>query len=371
MDLCETIVKVRKHIRDGADRANEQNTKNWCILPILQTLGWAGPERLTSEGPLGQEGVRPDYALLGPQREPLALIEAKTLQRKLNDKDVKQVLDYCDRLDQVYLCALTNGAQWWLYLPREGGDPVEKCFSALDLQEDDIGSLVTVFESCLGYEAVNTWAAHDRAADLLEEMAMEQSLREAVKQAVDDIVSLRNQRVDSLVQDVVEGSIGWRPSDEKIYELMASLRRHASTNSSRELTQGQSNDPLLPWSTPVRLYAKRANTSGSVVYTLFGTPYEEDYQHMATRVAQSLYARHPDAFGGKSALPASVSRFIKVDPYCEFTEFLDGVGDVWQEYCGGDCYILLPYDGETCKVLAYNLLGALGYSEAELRIYES
>lgn len=370
MALLETLLEVRKHIRSGADSANEQSTKAWCILPILQALGWNGPERLTSEVRLGQNEGKADYALLGSRRTPLLPIEAKSLQHNLNEKHVSQVLSYCESEEQVSICALTNGAQWWLFLPQAEGEPLERCFAALDVQGDEIGSLVEVFTSCLSYDAVTTGNACDRASDLLDEMASEKVLLDAVNRAVDRIVSFQDFHVDSLVQDAVSRTTRPLPSDhERIDHYMKALRNHASRYTSMGMTQARADNALSLLSAPVRLYAKHAGQTYSIVYTLFGVPHEEDHRLMAERVARELHARQPDVLNNRDTLPETVSMFFKEDPYGEITDELEDIGWVEQIWFEGDLYLLIPSLHDTLETLAYELLDAYGYSSDELRIY--
>ena len=76
MALRDVLEQVRADIASGhADKANEQEAKDWFITPILQALGWRGPGRVRLEHPAGQERVKMDFALQGPDRKIAALIE--------------------------------------------------------------------------------------------------------------------------------------------------------------------------------------------------------------------------------------------------------------------------------------------------------
>lgn len=221
MALRDMIEEARTYIQDGhSARANEQDTKEWFISPILRELGWVGPNRLASESRPGQERTRMDYSLLGPQRKPLALIEAKASRRELADEDVTQMLNYDFHQAGVDICVLTNGIAWWLYLPRERGNPVERRFAVLDLESDDVTQLAETLESCLQYETLTSGAGAKRAKELLDALQMEQRMRSEIPLAWQRLLDGPSDFLVELLQEEVEDATGLRPSRGQVVEVL-------------------------------------------------------------------------------------------------------------------------------------------------------
>ncbi len=141
-------------IRSGPVPPNEESAKFQVIAPILENLGWDpadGSEFLFEYSVGGKKGGRVDVALRAKprgQQRLVALIEAKAPGSDLR-QHVTQVLGYAF-LEGVDVCVLTTGLEWWLFLPRESGDPMQRRFATLDLKSDSVERLVEDLNIFLG-----------------------------------------------------------------------------------------------------------------------------------------------------------------------------------------------------------------------------
>ena len=138
-DLQATI----ERIRNRPFPANEREIETKVIMPLLSALGWDvhGDDvryqyRVGGTRNRGQGVV--DIALCGA-RGALCLIEVKSTNEQLNEH-VNQLLGYAF-YEEVVLCVLTNGREWWLYLPREMGEPEARRFAQLNLKTDALDAL--------------------------------------------------------------------------------------------------------------------------------------------------------------------------------------------------------------------------------------
>lgn len=163
MTLRETLDTIRS-VKDPRD---EENAKFQIIAPILGDLGWnPARQEILYEYRVGGKGKgKVDIALMGPTRS-VALIEAKAPGENLADH-VEQVLGYAF-LDGVDVCVLTNGLEWWLYLPREDGPPEERRFTALLIKQDPIEQLADDLKTFLGKDNLVGGQAKKRAKQVLE-----------------------------------------------------------------------------------------------------------------------------------------------------------------------------------------------------------
>ncbi len=113
-DLINTIKTVQARIQEHGDRLsnNEYRTRLSLIDPILNVLGWevSDPRSVIPEYEVGNR--RADYALLGDDGQPKALIEAKHLGEMANsNKHEDQVFDYAFK-QKVKFAGLTDGDRW-------------------------------------------------------------------------------------------------------------------------------------------------------------------------------------------------------------------------------------------------------------------
>ena len=113
-DLVTAIQTVQGRIREhGASLSqNEYRTRLALIDPILNALGWdvSDPASVLAEYEVGKR--RADYALLGDDGKPKALIEAKHLGEMANPaRHEDQVFDYAFK-QKVRFAGLTDGDRW-------------------------------------------------------------------------------------------------------------------------------------------------------------------------------------------------------------------------------------------------------------------
>ena len=115
-ELVSVIETLKQRIREHGSRLreNETLTRMALIDPLLQTLGWdtADPGMVIPEYKVVKEWA--DYALLGRDGKPVAIVEAKKLGESFLEKHLTQMVSYCTT-DGIKYAGLTNGDQWELY----------------------------------------------------------------------------------------------------------------------------------------------------------------------------------------------------------------------------------------------------------------
>lgn len=168
--LSDTLLRVRKRIhqiRDRKEAIGEQNTKSTLIDPILSALEWDIEEldevcreyrRKPKDNPV-------DYALF-MLRSPCLFVEAKALEKDLNDRKwISQVLGYATVVG-VEWCVLTNGDEYRIYNSHAAVDMEEKLFRVIRIsdptqQEHTLNTLDLLSKSKMGEKLINTlWNAH-------------------------------------------------------------------------------------------------------------------------------------------------------------------------------------------------------------------
>lgn len=168
--LSDTLLRVRKRIhqiRDRKEAIGEQNTKSTLIDPILSALEWDIEEldevcreyrRKPKDNPV-------DYALF-MLRSPCLFVEAKALEKDLNDRKwISQVLGYATVVG-VEWCVLTNGDEYRIYNSHATVDLEEKLFRIIRIseptqEEHTLNTLDLLSKSKMGEKLISIlWKAH-------------------------------------------------------------------------------------------------------------------------------------------------------------------------------------------------------------------
>lgn len=300
MGLRETLQEIHDQILDGhANGANEESAKQWFVTPVLRELGWHGPGRLVLEHPAGRERVRMDFALLGDRRVVAALIEAKAPNTDLTAY-VGQVLGYAFH-EGVDICALTTGVVWWLYLPREKGDPEGRRFAVLDLQHGDLDEINRTLHTCLEFTRLTSGSGVEHAREMLLSLENERVASEEIPKAWLRLLEGPDELLVELVQAEVEKEIGFRPPVDLIVRSMQGFSPKTQAPSpiqrlDRPSRPQPASSPVLP--TP-RVSTRRQKGAPTRVteYRIWGQSYPVRHQYeVLAGVADMLFARHADSF---------------------------------------------------------------------------
>ena len=135
-DLLETIetLRGRTQTHGTALGGNETQTRYALIDPLLRALGWDtdDPSQVVPE--YSASGGRADYALLGVDGKPTVMVEAKRLNRPLQD-GLSQSIAYCVEQGTPYFC-VTDGRRWAIYETFRQVAVNEKLVTQFDLLQD-------------------------------------------------------------------------------------------------------------------------------------------------------------------------------------------------------------------------------------------
>ncbi len=114
-ELLDTIETLKRQIEaHGATLSgNESQTRYALIDPLLRALGWDTGDQTQVVPEYSASGGRADYALLNSHGKPAIMVEAKRLNRPLED-GLSQSIAYCVEQGTPYFC-VTDGQHWALY----------------------------------------------------------------------------------------------------------------------------------------------------------------------------------------------------------------------------------------------------------------
>lgn len=210
MSLRDTL----DNIRSSSVPSNEQEAITEILL-VVQGLGWDPLNDVKQE--YSVSGGRIDIALLGPERV-LAFIEAKAPRVDLIHH-VEQVVKYAFR-QGVDICVLTNGLEWWLYVPMERVPFEDRQFVTLKTREDPIWQLAERLDNYLGKESLLSGRALTAAQEALEKKRSDCRLGEAIPETWRAMLAEPDDDLVELVRERVHEKEGIRPTKERVAEVV-------------------------------------------------------------------------------------------------------------------------------------------------------
>jgi predicted type IV restriction endonuclease len=168
--LLEALLRVRKRIdqiKGRRESIGEQNTKATLIDPILSALGWdlEELEEVIREYKRKPQDNPVDYAFF-MLRSPCLFVEAKALDKELNDRKwISQILGYATVVG-VEWCVLTNGDEYRIYNSHATVDLDEKLFRKIQVSDQTqekytLDTLGLLSKNKMGEKLINTlWKGH-------------------------------------------------------------------------------------------------------------------------------------------------------------------------------------------------------------------
>jgi predicted type IV restriction endonuclease len=178
----DTIRKRIQQIRDRKEIIGEQNTKAALIDPLLAALGWdlQEIEEVRREYRRKPQDNPVDYALFLNRTECL-FIEAKSLEKDLNDRKwTSQNLSYATVVG-VRWCVLTNGDEYRIYNAHAPVDVEEKLFRSVRVSD--------CAETRHLVDTLHLLSKEQMRGRLLDELWKGHFIDRNVKHALDDLIA--------------------------------------------------------------------------------------------------------------------------------------------------------------------------------------
>lgn len=351
MALREKLEQIRSNPRP----TNEEAAKFQILAPILAELGWDpfGLEILW-EHSVGatKGGGRVDIALKA-EGSIRALIEAKAPGAQLS-QHVDQVLMYAYR-EGVDVCVLTDGLQWWLYLPREKGEPEKRRFAVLNVDRDPVEQLCDDLNNFLGRESLRSGHAERRAEQVLKALREAQKLEEKMPSIWQQMLDEPDSELIELIGQRVYDKLNLRPGREQIIAAMRSRPIPPK--------RGGTPEPPVPEPPPGSSSGKPSGprlTPRPVTIRLWGERHAvRTHKDVLMTVVKELHGRHSGDFDRVVApLKTGTFQYVAADRRL--------VRGTRIEQAASGHHVDVNLSAATIKSRVIELLEAFGYSEADL-----
>ncbi len=368
MGLRETVERIANMPRPPA---NEEAAKIRVLVPILAELGWdVHDHRDTGEvlwehpvGPgsgAGQKG-RADIVLAktGHGHRLLCLIEAKSPKEDLS-KHVDQLMGYAFH-EGVDICVLTNGLEWWLYLPREPGPAASRRFAELRLSSSSHRQVADDLEAYMGKANLNSGEAERRAKEALSKLREADRLKTEMPRVWRRMLDEPDQDlVDLFAMRVHERTRLW-PSPEALAAVLQG-KLSDSVPVARPGNPPKDTHPLVqrpPKRSPKTVAGKAWTRPRTVVLWGIATGVTR-WTGVMVCVAEAVYQRHPHDFLERTKAMAGKKRpFASQDPADLIRAGQIASAEVWVE---------TNFSADDTLKKCRKLLEIFGYSASDLDV---
>ena len=270
---------------------DEANVKQGVILRILNILGWDtfNTNEVRPEYPV--QGGNVDYSLRiqGANR---VFLEAKRPSEDLRKHQV-QLLNY-SFADGVPLAVLTNGLNWWFYLPLQVGSWEERRFGEIDLRNPDVSQTTTRLTDFLSKENVSLGIAVKNAESHLATLWKARKTEEILPKAWEQVRIDLDDILVELLSDEVNEMCGWQPDTDQVKRFLDAFMKPVLI----------SPTPSAPPVSSKHAMPKQPNQSfGSyngtkiVRFTFHGQTYGPcPWTRLLITLAEQLHQLHPSEF---------------------------------------------------------------------------
>ena len=215
-----TLVGCIQEIRNIPDihTLNEEQVKLKVILRILSLLDWDIHHEIVPEYSVGTGRV--DYALQ-INGENKVFIEAKRPKENLENHH-EQLLDYSFRKG-VELAILTNGIEWWFYLPLKTGEWNNRKFYTINIFEQEIENIFDKFGPLFSRQNVASGKAIQNAESILESSQKQRRVRESLPKAWNSVIK---EHPESLIKILIERVVEICDLKLENSEILGFIRSH-------------------------------------------------------------------------------------------------------------------------------------------------
>ena len=330
---------------------DEASVKQGVILRILHALGWDtfDIEEVRPEHSVGSRRV--DYALR-PDGRNKVFLEAKRPNEDLSNH-APQLLDYSFR-EGVSLATLTNGLNWWFYLPLREGSWEERRFGVIDLRNQDVSQTADSLIDFLSRENVRSGTAVENAESHLAKLWKARKTEEILPKAWEQVITDLDDILVELLSEKVEEMCGWQPDVDQVKRFLTD---------SLNPTPAQSFSTSLPTPPQPRMqelgdqHTRRRKSPSPVSFTFCGERFGvKTWSEILTKLGGIVYGRHRSEFSKVSTLggwhsAGKLSSTSRPKP----------IGD-------SGWYVYTNRDRDQLKSMCHKLLAKFRYREQDLVI---
>lgn len=359
--MSERLFAALESIRsDGGVAAfDEASVRQVVVLQILSALGWNPFDRLEVTPEFGVGGGLVDYSLqIGGQSK--IFIEVKRGGENLSPHQ-DQLLRYSFERG-VGLATLTNGLDWWFYLPLREGSWEQRRFSAISITSEDSDAAQTVFSNALSKDIVASGSAIEYAENLLEKQRRAMLVNATLPKAWQALIAEPDSLLVDLLSETVERIAQVRPDDSQVRDFIQNVWAQRATTPNADPThEPPARLPRIANRSAARPRNRRSPGPESLVF--LGSRYSVvTWTDVLQSLSVIMYERHPAIFAERVSELRGTSRiYYSRDP--NILREPRPVGD-------SGFFVETHWGAQAVLNQCRQLIARFGYSESDLQIVQ-
>ncbi len=146
-------------------------------------------------------------------------IEVKKTGEELEGHE-EQLLAYSFKAG-IRIAVLTNGFEWWFYLPLNEGSWEQRKFYMIDISQQESQDVVSKFVDFLSRDNVSSEKSIANSEEVYKSRKKESILKETFQKAWDKLISEPDDRLIELMTNKTEELCGYKPEAELVEQFLA------------------------------------------------------------------------------------------------------------------------------------------------------
>lgn len=357
--LVSFLKDVRKNER--VYYYDETQTKQAMVLRILNLIGWDtfDAEEVFHDYPVSQGEV--DFSLR-LNRENKIFIIVKRPGEELQQFESALLL-FCREAD-VPIGVLTNGIEWWLYLPLRETEENRYKFHNIHLKMQEPGENAKKFIDYISRSRIKKKKAVKNAEKVFRSRKKKRIIREALEQIWDKYISGMEDTLFRTLARESEKIAGYPPEPSDVEAFLKSITRTRRGRGKKSTTNEKKKEGTEKTKSTARKRSTRRRNSyigkKPKSFTFLGQPQKvKKWKEILTSVCNILSTSRGEEFEKVLDLKGRKRLYFSRDP-----EDLKEPRKV----TGTDIYVETNFNASNLYSIALKVLKLFGYSEEDIHI---
>jgi len=352
MIMKDKIIDYIRELRanESITRVDEASTKQSIILRFLNILGWDifNIKEVWPEFTIGQKRV--DYCLRLKNVNKVFL-EVKKIGIEL-DNHQEQLLEYAFK-EGVRLAVLTNGLEWWFYLPTEEGNWLERRFYKFNIMDDNINQISENLVKLLSKYKVEHNENIEYAKSILKEKRKKSLVEANLTRAWNKIISTPDPKLISLINETINELCGYTADKEIISNFIKNNLDHKEP-----ITISNVKPPKKKYVPPFGIQDYTRKKIESFIFK--GVAYKaRNWKDLIIKVAERIFEENKSSIDKVFSLKGTKRVYYTKDPSEQKEP---------REIGNSGIYVETNFDANSIVKRTLELMNAFGIDKKELKI---
>lgn len=359
--MKEQLISAIEEIRSDGQigNYNETETRQYIILRILKELGWNTYSRTEVQPEYSMSEGFVDYCIHYDRTSKL-FVEVKQTGINLQNHQA-QLLKYSIS-EGGKLALLTNGIEWWFYLPLKANASFDrKRFTIIDIKKLSSKNSAEEFHKYLSKESVVSGSAVELAEKVYENNLIHQRIKEALPLAWKKIISEPDEMLVDMIAEATEEICGFKPDasvvEKFILDLFQVIRKQTPKKTTHSTTSKQNKQK-----TSAGITGQSFTKTKPYSFIFLGEKYEINrWRQLLLKICGIMFEKHKSNFNTVlTILKKNGSPYFSYNP----DDLKDGL-----EIKGSGIFVEGWFNANNIVKMTMRTLKHFNYSENDIELF--